>query len=175
MCLQSVEKLWCRNASTKCTYHLARQRSSNKDRRNLAKALSFKHIPSSPIKPKSKQKIENIHNVLKWTIRKILHGNKEGKLHEAIQIAAHNHNTFLSSANEYSPFLLHFSQKDSNPLWIDWIQETLPSCKVTSPDLYTNCTNIGSLMQLKYKWTGQGMTTLTLPRVHPWNYVIEWL
>ena len=37
--------------------------------------------------------------------------------HEAIQISAHNYNTFPSAVNGYSPFLLHFGREDSNPPW----------------------------------------------------------
>ena len=37
--------------------------------------------------------------------------------HKAIQITAHNYNTFPSAVNGYSPFLLHFGREDSNPLW----------------------------------------------------------
>ena len=42
---------------------------------NLAKALAFKHIQSSPRNPKANGKIENIHNILTRTTRKIMHGN----------------------------------------------------------------------------------------------------
>ena len=71
----------------------------NKDWRNLTKALSFKH------------------NFLKRTMKKIRHGNKTIKWYEAIQIAAHNYNTFPSASNGHSPFLLHFGRECSNPLW----------------------------------------------------------
>ena len=44
-------------------------------------------------------------------MKKIMLSNLE------IQIAAHNHNTFPSASNGYSPFLLHFGREDSNLLW----------------------------------------------------------
>ena len=84
---------------------------------NLAKALAFKHIHSSPRNPRANGKIENVHNFLKCTTKKIMHGNPSMQWHKAIQIAAHNYNTFPSAVNRYSPFLLHFGREDSNPLW----------------------------------------------------------
>ena len=89
----------------------------NEHWRNLAKALAFKHIQSSPCNPQANGRIENIHNFLKRTTKKIMHGNPSMQWHEAIQIAAHNYNTFPSAVNGYSPFLLHFGREDSNPLW----------------------------------------------------------
>ena len=89
----------------------------NEHWRNLAKAVAFKHIQSSPRNPRANGKIENIHNFLKRTTRKIMHGNPHIQWHEAIQIAAHNYNTFPGASNDYSPFLLHFGREDSNPLW----------------------------------------------------------
>ena len=50
-------------------------------------------------------------------MKKIRHGNKSIKWHEAIQIAAHNYNTFPSASNRHSPFLLHFGRECSNLLW----------------------------------------------------------
>ena len=55
----------------------------NKDWRNLARALSFKHIQSSPKNPRANGKIKNIHNFLKCTM-KIIHGDKEIQWHDAI-------------------------------------------------------------------------------------------
>ena len=89
----------------------------NKHWRNLAKALAFKHIQSSSRNPRANRRIENIHNFLKWTTKKIMHSNPSMQWHEVIQIAAHNYNTFTSALNGYSPFLLHFGREDSNPLW----------------------------------------------------------
>ena len=39
-------------------------------------------------------------------MKKIMHSNSNMQWHEAIQIAAHNYNTFPSAVNGYSPFLL---------------------------------------------------------------------
>ena len=89
----------------------------NKDWRNLAKARSFRHIQSSPRNPRANRCIKNVHNFLKKTMKKIRHGNKSIKWHEAIQIAAHNYNTFPSASNGHSPFLLHFGRECSNALW----------------------------------------------------------
>ena len=89
----------------------------NEDWRNLAKALSFKHIQSSPRNPRANGWIENVHNSLKRTMKKMRHGNNSIKWHEALQIAAHNYNAFPSATNRYSLFLLHFSRECSNPLW----------------------------------------------------------
>ena len=50
-------------------------------------------------------------------MKKIRHGNKSIKWHEAIQIAVHNYNTFPSASYRHSPFLLHFRRECSNPLW----------------------------------------------------------
>ena len=50
-------------------------------------------------------------------MKKIRHGNKYIKWHKAIQIAVHNYNTFPSTSNRHSPFLLHFRRECSNPLW----------------------------------------------------------
>ena len=88
----------------------------NKDWRNLAKALSFTHIQSSLRNPRANGHIKNMHNFLKRTMKKIRHGDKSIKWHEAIQIAAHYYNTFPSTPNKHSPFLLHFSRECSNPL-----------------------------------------------------------
>ena len=49
-------------------------------------------------------------------MKKIRHGNNSTKWDEAIQIAAHNYNTFPSASNGYSPFLLYFERECSNPL-----------------------------------------------------------
>ena len=76
----------------------------NQDWRNLAKALFFKHIQSSPRNPRANGFIENVHNFLKRTMKKIRYGNKSIKWHQAIQIAAHNYNTFPSASNGHSPF-----------------------------------------------------------------------
>ena len=89
----------------------------NEDWRNLAKALSFTHIQSSPRNPRANGCIENVHNFLKRTMKKIRHSNKSIKWHEAIQIAAHYYNTFPSASNGHSLFLLHFGRECSNPLW----------------------------------------------------------
>ena len=89
----------------------------NKHWRNLAKALSFTHIQSSPRNPRANGCIENVHNFLKRKMKKIRHGNKTIKGHEAIQIATHYYNTFPSTSNRHSPFLLHFGRECSNPLW----------------------------------------------------------
>ena len=56
----------------------------NEDWRNLAKALSFRHIQSSPRNPRANSCIENVHNFLKRTMKKIRHGNKSIKWYEAI-------------------------------------------------------------------------------------------
>ena len=89
----------------------------NDNWKNLAKVLAFKHIHSSPRNPRANGKIENIHNFLKCKTKKIIHSNPSMQWHEAIQIVAHNYNTFPSAINGYSPFLLHFGREDSNPLW----------------------------------------------------------
>ena len=89
----------------------------NEDWRNSAKALSFKHIQSSPRNPRANSCIENVHNFLKRTMKKIRHGNKSIKWYKAIQIAAHNYNTFPSASNGHSSFLLHFGRECSNSLW----------------------------------------------------------
>ena len=89
----------------------------NKDWKNLAKALLFKHIQSSPRNHRANGHIKNVHNFLKRTMKKIRYGNKSIKWHEAIQIATHNYNTFLSASNGHSPFLLHFVRECINPLW----------------------------------------------------------
>ena len=52
----------------------------------------FKQIHSSPRNPRANGKIENIHNFLKCTMKKIIHSNPKMQWHEAIQIAAHNYN-----------------------------------------------------------------------------------
>ena len=56
----------------------------NKHWRNLAKALSFTHIQSSPRNPRANGHIENVNNFLKRTMKKIRHGDKTIKWHEAI-------------------------------------------------------------------------------------------
>ena len=56
----------------------------NKDWRNLAKAPSFRQIQSSPRNPRANRRIKNVHNFLKRTMKKIRHGNKSIKWHEAI-------------------------------------------------------------------------------------------
>ena len=89
----------------------------NKHWKNLAKALALTHIQSSPRNPQAKGRIENVHNFLKRTMKKIRHGDKTIKWHEAIQIAAHYYNTFPNASNGHSPFLVHFSRECSNPLW----------------------------------------------------------
>ena len=89
----------------------------NKHWKNLAKALAFTHIQSSLRNPRANGHIENVHNFLKRTMKKIRHGYKNIKWHEAIQIAAHYYNTFPSASNGHSPFLLHFGRECSNPLW----------------------------------------------------------
>ena len=113
------------NIYTKCTYHLEELRNLsdngtsfiNEHWRNLAKVLAFTHIQSSPRNPRANGRIENVHNFLKRTMKKIRHGDRTIKWHEAIQIAAHYYNTFPSASNRHSPFLLHFSRECSNPLW----------------------------------------------------------
>ena len=89
----------------------------NEHWKNLAKALAFTHIQSSPRNPRANGRIENVHNFLKRTMKKIRHSDKTIKWHKAIQIAAHFYNTFSSASNAHSPFLLHFSRECSNPLW----------------------------------------------------------
>ena len=89
----------------------------NEHWKNLAKALAFTHIQSSPRNPRANGRIENMHNFLKRTMKKIRHSDKTIKWHEAIQIAVHFYNTFPSASNTHSPFLLHFSRECSNPLW----------------------------------------------------------
>ena len=89
----------------------------HEDWKNLAKALSFCHIQSSPRNPRANGHIKNGHDFLKRTMKKIRHGNKSIKWHKAIQIAVQNYNTFSSASNGHSPFLLHFRRECSNPLW----------------------------------------------------------
>ena len=89
----------------------------NEHWKNLAKALAFTHIQSSPRNPQANGCIKNVHNFLKRTMKKIRHSDKTMKWHEAIQIAAHYYNTFPSASNGHSPFLLHLSRECSNPLW----------------------------------------------------------
>ena len=89
----------------------------NEHWKNLAKALAFTHIQSSPRNPRVNSHIENVHNFLKRTMKKIRHSDKTIKWHEAIQIAAHYYNIFPSASNAHSPFLLHFGRECSNPLW----------------------------------------------------------
>ena len=68
----------------------------------LAKALAFTHIQFSPRNPRANGHIENVHNFLKRTMKKIRHSDKTIKWHEAIQIAAHFYNTFPSASNAHS-------------------------------------------------------------------------
>ena len=89
----------------------------NEHWRNLAEALAFTHIQSSPRNPRANGRIKNVHNFLKRTMKKIRHGDKTIKWYLAIQIAAHYYNTFPSASKGHSPFLLHFSRECSNPLW----------------------------------------------------------
>ena len=89
----------------------------NEDWRNLVKALSFKQTQSSPRNSRANGHFQNVHNFLKRMMKKIRHCNSSIKWHKALQIAVHNYNTFPSTNNGYSPFLLHFSQSRSNPLW----------------------------------------------------------
>ena len=89
----------------------------NEHWKNLAKALVFTHIQSSPSNPRANVCIENVHNFLKRTMKKIRHSDKTIKWHKAIQIAAHFYNTFPSASNTHSLFLLHFGRECSNPLW----------------------------------------------------------
>ena len=89
----------------------------NEHWKNLAKALAFTHIRSSPRNPRVNDCIENVHNFLKRTMKKIRHSDKTIKWHEAIQIAAHFYNTFPSASNAHSLFLLHFGRECSNLLW----------------------------------------------------------
>ena len=63
----------------------------NEHWRNLAKALAFKHIQSSPRNPRANSKIENFYNFLKQTTRKIMHGNPSMQWHEAIQCTITTH------------------------------------------------------------------------------------
>ena len=46
----------------------------NEHWKNLARALSFKHIQYSPRNPRANGRIENVHNFLKRTMKKIRHG-----------------------------------------------------------------------------------------------------
>ena len=85
--------------------------------KTLAKALAFTHIQSSPRNPRANGRIKNMHNFLKRTMKKIRHSDKTIKWHKAIQIAVHFYNTFPSTSNTHSPFLLHFGRECSNPLW----------------------------------------------------------
>ena len=85
--------------------------------KNLAKALALTHMQSSPRNPRANGRIENMHNFLKRTMKKIRHSDKTIKWHETIQIAVHFYNTFPSASNTHSPFLLHFGRECSNPLW----------------------------------------------------------
>ena len=89
----------------------------NKHWKNLAKALAFTHIQSSLRNPRANGRIENVHNFLKRSMKKIRHSDKTIKWHEAIRIAAHYYNTFPSASHAHSPFLLHFGRECSNPLW----------------------------------------------------------
>ena len=89
----------------------------NEHWKNLAKALAFTHIQSSPRNPRANGCIENVHNFLKRTMKKIRHSDKTIKWYEAIQIAAHYYNTFPSASNTHSSFLLYFGRECSNPLW----------------------------------------------------------
>ena len=82
----------------------------NEHWRNLAKALTFTHIQSSPRNPRANSCIENVHNFLKRTMKKIRHSDKTIKWHEAIQIAAHFYNTFPSASNAHSPFRQRLQQ-----------------------------------------------------------------
>ena len=129
----------------------------NEHWRNLAKALSFTHIQSSPRNPRANSRIENMHNFLKRTMKKIRHGDKSVKWHEAIQIAAHYYNTFPSTSNGHSPFLLQFSTECSNPLWNKLNPGNTIIRQAISPHLYMNYINFGKHMQLKLKRTGQRM------------------
>ena len=89
----------------------------NEHWKNLAIALTFTHIQSSPRNPRANSRIKNVHNFLKRTMKKIRHSDKTIKWHEAIQIAVHFYNTFPSASNAHLPFLLHFGRECSNPLW----------------------------------------------------------
>ena len=62
---------------------------TNEDWKNLAKALSLKHIQYSPRNSRANDCIENVHNFLKRTMKTIRHSNKSIKSHETIQITAH--------------------------------------------------------------------------------------
>ena len=101
-----TEKFWSDNDTSFINEHW----------KNLAKALAFTYIQSSPQNPTANGRIENVHNFLKRMMKKIRHNDKTIKWHEAIQIAAHYYNTFSSASNTHSPFLLHISRECSNPL-----------------------------------------------------------
>ena len=119
----------------------------NKHLRNSAKVLSFKHIQSSPRNPRVNGKIENIHNFLKHTMRKIMHGNDMIKWHYRWPPTIIN--TFPSTTNWYSPFLLQRRSK----LTLEQAESREHShqtyCKATLQHLYTNCTSSGRHIQLK--------------------------
>ena len=126
--------------------------------KNLAKALAFTHIQSSPRNPRVNGCIENVHNFLKRTMKKIRHGDKTIKWHEAIQIAAHYYNTFPSTSNGHSPFLLHFSRECSNPLW----NKLNPGNTILRQGDITTSVHklhkLGRLMQLKSRNTDKKRT-----------------
>ena len=98
----------------------------NKHWKNLAKALAFTHIQSSQRNPRANGRIENVHNFLKRTMKKIRHSDKTIKWHKAIQIAAHFYNTFPSSSNAHSPCLVHFARNAAIHCGINSIPETPP-------------------------------------------------
>ena len=98
---------------------------TNEDWKNLAKVLLLKHIQYSPRNSRANDCIENVHNFLKRTMKNIRYSNKSIKSHEAIQITAHNYNTFPSTSNGHSPFLLHFGRECSNNAGINSIQGKL--------------------------------------------------
>ena len=96
----------------------------NEHWKNLAKALAFTHIQSSPRNPRANGCIENVHNFLKRTMKKIRHSDKTIKWHEAIQIAAHYYNTFHCASNAHSPFLLHLAENAAIHYGTNSIRET---------------------------------------------------
>ena len=115
----------------------------NEHWKNLAKALAFTHIQSSLRNPRANGRIENVHNFLKRTMKKIRHSDKTIKWLEAIQIAVHFYNTFPSS----------------NPLWNKLNPRTTILRQETSQLQFTNYTSFGKFIQLKSVKTDPKRTT----------------
>ena len=87
----------------------------NEDWKNLAKALSFHHIQSSPKNPRVDGRIKNVHNFLKRTMKRLdmATNPSSGMKQSRLQCT---YNTFPSTSNGHSPFLLYFRRECSNPL-----------------------------------------------------------